>query len=128
MCSNEILFAGDSDIGQLFKIFGLLGTPGPGMPSEWPGVDSLPYWNAEFPSMMPKPLSDQAATPRWPLDICSYPLADDLLRRMLRYDPMMRISAVEALRHPFFQPDRPSQELAPPSMPRPPPHSQSPTQ
>jgi len=25
-----MLFAGDSDIGQLFRIFDLLGTPGPG--------------------------------------------------------------------------------------------------
>eukprot|EP00966_Prymnesium_polylepis_P038933 903847-Prymnesium_polylepis.1 len=32
MCSGQILFAGDSDIGQLFKIFELLGTPGPGAP------------------------------------------------------------------------------------------------
>ena len=35
MCSGEILFAGDSDIGQLFKIFALLGTPGPAKPVEW---------------------------------------------------------------------------------------------
>lgn len=27
-CSSRILFAGDSDIGQLIKIFELLGTPG----------------------------------------------------------------------------------------------------
>ena len=30
MCSGTMLFAGDSDIGQLFRIFDLLGTPGPG--------------------------------------------------------------------------------------------------
>jgi hypothetical protein len=36
--------------------------------------------------------------------------AEDLLRRMLRFDPAQRISAVEALAHPFFR--DPSPELA----------------
>ena len=73
MCSAQILFAGDSDIGQLIKIFDLLGTPGPDKPVPWPGVEALPYYNPHFPSMHPKPFGRHVAT----RELCACPAAED---------------------------------------------------
>lgn len=39
---------------QLFKIFGLVGTPGPGKHVEWEGVERLTHFNHLFPNMRPK--------------------------------------------------------------------------
>ena len=46
MITGIPLFPGDSEIGQLFKIFQLLGTPNEEM---WPGVTKLPDYNINFP-------------------------------------------------------------------------------
>lgn len=40
------LFPGDSQIDELFKIFQLLGTPDE---QQWPGITTLPDYNANFP-------------------------------------------------------------------------------
>ena len=98
MATGSILFAGDSDIGQLFKIFDLLGTPGPGKPVPWKGVQTLPYFNESFPAMRPKDLKAHPST----AELCACTEAEDLLRRMLAFDPLERITAVDALRHPFL--------------------------
>ena len=111
MASATILFAGDSDIGQLIRIFELLGTPGPEKPVHWRKVEDLPYYNPMFPAMRPKNFADHPSTK----ELCASPAAEDLLRRMLQFDPAMRITAAEALEHPFFSPDRPSYGLPPPS-------------
>ena len=103
MCSSSILFAGDSDIGQLIKIFEVLGTPGARKAVPWSGVEELPYYNADFPTMRPKDLRQWAGT----RELCKSPHAEDLLRRMLRYNPSERITAAEALNHPFLRPDAP---------------------
>ena len=107
MCSSSILFAGDSDIGQLIKIFDLLGTPGPDKPVSWRGVEGLPYYNPMFPAMHPKSFATHPATS----DLAKCPAAADLLRRMLQFDPDQRITAAEALDHPFFLPDSPGREI-----------------
>ena len=109
MCSSQILFAGDSDIGQLIKIFDLLGTPGPDKAVQWPGVEHLPYYSDLFPAMRPKSLASNPATQQ----LCASPAAEDLLRRMLHFDPAKRITAAEALRHPFLTPPSPPTELTP---------------
>src|SRR5690606_7499163 len=46
MICGEALLAGDSEIGQLFETFQLLGTPNEQM---WPGVTKLPDWRSSFP-------------------------------------------------------------------------------
>ena len=107
MCSATILFAGDSDIGQLFRIFELLGTPGPNKPCSWAGVERLPYYNADFPAMKPKDFATNPPT----LDLCRHPAAEDLLRKMLVFDPSLRITAAEALHHPFLADESPLIEL-----------------
>ena len=97
MVSGKLLFPGDSDIGQLVKIFELLGTPGLGACKEqWPGVENLPHFNHLFPAMRPKDVDLVCPVFK------DEPEAKDLLLGMLQLDPKQRISAAEALHHPFF--------------------------
>lgn len=87
---QQPLFPGDSEWQQLLHIFKLLGTPSE---RSWPGVTKLRDWH-EFPQWRPQDLARVFPT-----------LEEDgldLLRRMLQYDPSRRISAKEALRHPYF--------------------------
>ena len=46
MVNGKPLFPGDSEIGQLFKIFSVLGTPNE---ENWPGVTKLPEYKFTFP-------------------------------------------------------------------------------
>lgn len=41
------LFAGDSEIDQLYKIFQVMGTPNE---QSWPGVSNLPQFGSRFPN------------------------------------------------------------------------------
>jgi cyclin-dependent kinase len=84
------LFPGDSELQQLLHIFKVLGTPSE---ETWPGVSKLRDWH-EFPQWKEQDLTK--AVPQ--LDESGI----DLLRKMLRYDPLKRIHASEALKHPFF--------------------------
>ncbi|KAJ3311529.1 TFIIH complex serine/threonine-protein kinase subunit kin28, partial [Gonapodya sp. JEL0774] len=80
-----------SSLGQLTRIFTVLGAP---KQHEWPGVTSLPGFSAigRIPSPMPLREIFKSASSE----------ALDLLSKMLLYDPLKRISAKEALEHPFF--------------------------
>ncbi|CAG8569171.1 9890_t:CDS:2 [Paraglomus occultum] len=82
---------GDSEIDQLFKIFKYLGTPDD---VTWPGVSKLPDYKNVFPNWKSVPLDKYI-----PLDADGI----DLLARMLVYDPGRRISAKQALQHPYFK-------------------------
>ncbi|ORX67343.1 Pkinase-domain-containing protein [Anaeromyces robustus] len=87
------LFPGTTEIEQLSKIFKLLGTPNEKI---WPGFDKLSnartinfghykYNNirSRFPYLSEKGL--------------------DLMSKLLTYDPKKRITAEEALKHPYFK-------------------------
>ena len=91
MATGRPPFTGDSEIGQLFKIFQLLGTPNE---ASWPGVSLLRDYQPTFPKWRPKSL--KKAVPR--LDEQGL----DLLARLLTYDPVQRITTAEALSHPYF--------------------------
>ena len=93
MITGQPLVPGDSEIDQLFKIFRLLGTPSE---SVWPGVSQLPDWKSTFPQWSSKPLAEHIPM------LNNDPLLVDLLSRMLAYDPSYRISARDALAHPWF--------------------------
>jgi serine/threonine protein kinase len=85
------ILPGDSEVDELFKIFQLLGTPDEEC---WPGVTSLPAWNASFPV--------------WPQRVLSQfvpHLSDsaiDMLEKILVQDPNLRLSARQCLRHEYF--------------------------
>ncbi|KAJ2557693.1 TFIIH complex serine/threonine-protein kinase subunit kin28 [Coemansia sp. RSA 1933] len=82
---------GDSDLEQLTTIFKARGTP---TEDDWPGMSKLPMgFNFE---KYPKPsLAD--------LFHGASEDALDLMNRMLTYNPVTRITAAEALQHPYFR-------------------------
>lgn len=88
------LFPGECEIHQLFTIFRLLGTP---TEATWPGVSSLQDYKVTFPQWKTPDLSRmQAAVPT--LDSSGI----DLLLGLLRYNPTERLTAAQALQHPWF--------------------------
>eukprot|EP00164_Ancoracysta_twista_P011021 GFYU01016832.1.p1 GENE.GFYU01016832.1~~GFYU01016832.1.p1 ORF type:complete len:328 (+),score=71.32 GFYU01016832.1:85-1068(+) len=84
-------FPGESDIDQLSKIFAALGTP---TEENWPGMTTLPDY-MEFEQYMGTPLNQ--------LFTAAGEDAIDLLSKMIKYSPTDRITAEEALQHPYFK-------------------------
>jgi len=108
MCTKKPLFPGDSEIDEIFKIFRyapkfltfhhtrltghrILGTP---TEEEWPGVTSFPDFKSSFPKWGRQQLQSVVST----LDENGL----DLLDCLLVYDPAGRISAKQAMIHPYF--------------------------
>lgn len=91
LATRRPIFAGDSEIDQLFKIFRVLGTPSE---DDWPGVTALKDFCPVFPHWESQPLPQ----------VCPQLDANgiDLLGKMLVFDPAKRISAKAALTHPWF--------------------------
>ncbi|ETI43935.1 CMGC/CDK/CDC2 protein kinase [Phytophthora nicotianae CJ01A1] len=91
MVTKKPLFPGDSEIDQLYRIFRTFGTPNE---ATWPGVTKLRDYASTFPKWRKKDMREL------------FPQLDEsglnLLESMLQYDPATRISAKEALRHPYF--------------------------
>lgn len=91
LCSGSAILPGDSEIDQLYRIFRTVGTP---TEETWPGVTSLPEFSAAFP--------------QWPGQSWSKllpagdPLLLDLLARLVVLDPAKRMTARDALDHPYF--------------------------
>ncbi|KAJ2711851.1 TFIIH complex serine/threonine-protein kinase subunit kin28 [Coemansia spiralis] len=81
---------GDSDLDQLTMILKARGTPSE---DDWPGMGKLPmafkfekHVKPQFSELFPGASDD----------------ALDLMNRMLAFNPASRISAADALRHPYF--------------------------
>ncbi|CAG8719238.1 5046_t:CDS:2, partial [Gigaspora rosea] len=89
--NKKVLFKGDSEIDELFRIFQVLGTPDE---SVWPNITQFRDFTPVFPKWKPQPLDKYVPT------LSS--LGVDLLSKMLTYDDILRISAKRALSHPFF--------------------------
>jgi len=92
MVTKRPLFPGDSEIDQIFRIFRTLGTPGE---EEWPGVTKLPDYKPTYPKWKKQSLGGNNLPNMDPQGL-------ELLRQMLIYQPSKRISAKEALKHPYF--------------------------
>lgn len=93
MANGRPLVAGTSESDQLDRIFRLLGTP---TLSDYPGLADLPEYSVDLPRYAPPRGGIGGLVPA--LD----PTGIDLLSKMLQYDPAKRITAAEALEHPFF--------------------------
>ena len=91
MILKKPLFPGDSEIGQLYLIFQILGTPNE---ENFPDINQLPLYSSNFPKYHDAKLKDILKG--------ADPLLIDLISQMLVYDPSKRISAKAALEHPYF--------------------------
>jgi len=92
LAKGRVMFRGDSEIGQLYEVFQVLGTPSES--TTWPGVTKLPDYRDVFPKWAGRHLRE--VIPGLDAD------GIDLIYQMLRYNPVDRISAKEALRHRYF--------------------------
>jgi cell division cycle 2-like protein len=91
---REPLFPGAGEIDQIGKIFKVLGRPTEVI---WPGFKKLP--NAlKFDLNAIQPYSTLRQKFRYVTEA-----GIDLMNKLLTYDPLQRISADEALKHPYFK-------------------------
>lgn len=90
------LFPGSDVDDQLKRIFRLLGSPNE---ENWPGVSKLPLFK-EF--NIPQSVSIHAVVPKMTTS------AKDLLQKHLVQNPAHRITAEEAMQHPYFNDLSPS--------------------
>lgn len=93
MITTRVLFNGSTELEQLNKFCAVLGTPNE---DSWPGLDQLPHARSVLIARQ-QPVNRL----REHVPLLS-PSGYDLLMKMLTYDPSSRISAADALAHPFF--------------------------
>ncbi|WVW84924.1 hypothetical protein I302_106960 [Kwoniella bestiolae CBS 10118] len=82
--------SGETDIDQLKKTFHAMGTP---TEQEWPGYTRLPDYHE---------IGSYPKNPWWNMISSIGKDGQDLVRDMLKFDPLARISARKALEHRFF--------------------------
>lgn len=92
MVTKRPLFPGDSEIDEIFKIFRIMGTPND---ETWPGCTQLPDWNESFP------IWPQLQISKFVPGFCAEGI--DLIERLLTLDPKTRLSAHQALQHPYLE-------------------------
>jgi len=98
LLTGSALFQGRTELDQMDQIFRLLGTPSEEI---WQGYSTLPA--VQYVRFAEQPFNMlRRALPN------VIPSAVDLVKRFLTYDPNQRITAAQALQHPFF-----SEEPAP---------------
>lgn len=94
MATGAPLFAGDSEIDTIFKMFQKLGTPTEAM---WPGLSELPCFKPTFPKWPAKGWANIRNTAAQVGEV-----GVDLLEQFTFYDPRKRCSARRALAHAYF--------------------------
>lgn len=91
MYTGRPLFPGTTNEDQLQKIFRLMGTPSE---RTWPGISQFQEYKSNWPVFATQDL--RVLLPQ--ID----PVGLQLLGSMLHVRPEMRVSAAEALKHPWF--------------------------
>lgn len=91
LATGKALFPAKNEQEELLKIFKVCGTP---TRESWPGVGELPQWRDDFPVYPGTPIPDLLPN----LD----EQGRDLFAKMMHIDPAKRISARDALTHPWF--------------------------
>ena len=99
---RQPLFSGDSEIDQIFRIFRLRGTP---TEATWPGVTKLPNYQENFPKWHAKAIDVQVPQ--------IVPSAVDLASQLITYAPTQRLTAQDAMGHPFFDDARGAEFMVP---------------
>ncbi|KZO97974.1 Pkinase-domain-containing protein [Calocera viscosa TUFC12733] len=99
-------FRGETEIDEIQSIFKLKGTPNL---DDWPEVTELPWYEMLRPKQHQPDRFEETMK-----DTLQMPGLMDLSLKMLTYNPRKRITAAEALNHPFFRslspaPERPTQ-------------------
>jgi serine/threonine protein kinase len=95
MATGKATFPGDSEIGTIFQIFKVVGTPSP---DSWPALRHLDHWKESFPKYPPTDLQGiYSLCPRLGPD------GLDLLRNLLSLNPQTRMKARRAKESPFVQ-------------------------
>lgn len=94
MATSMPLFPGDSEIGTIFKIFKMLGTPSA---TNWPTAVQMEHFRPTWPRWEPTDLM-HLITMQPELEPSQ---GADLLRRLLTVEPQVRFTARRAKSHPF---------------------------
>jgi len=97
LAHRKPLFYGESEIGQIFKIFKCLGTPNDDL---WQGSLDLPEMKASFPKWR---VNGNENLVKLCTNFEGFPEAIDLLTQMMQLEPSKRITVKGALAHPFFK-------------------------
>lgn len=93
MLSNKPLFPGRNYIDQINKIIAVIGTPGEEALNEIPNERSR-----EFLESLPR----QAPVPFHEIYPQRSSICLDLLKKLLEFSPLCRLTADQALEHPYF--------------------------
>uniref|UniRef100_A0A0C9RYV4 cyclin-dependent kinase n=1 Tax=Wollemia nobilis TaxID=56998 RepID=A0A0C9RYV4_9CONI len=100
LLAKEPLFNGKSEIDQLDKMFKTLGTPNEKI---WPDFVNLPGAKCKFVRQPYNKLREKFPAASFSGKPTLSESGFDLLNRLLTYDPDKRITAEEALNHPWFR-------------------------
>lgn len=92
MLTGRILFANSCEVGILFDMFKLMGTPST---QDWPELGSMEHFKQSFPKF---PRTDL----RKKLGVIQDHMAIDLLSQMIKLNPAERPTAQQCLQHPYF--------------------------
>lgn len=104
---GQPLFPGESGIDQLVEIIKVLGTP----TREQIRTMNPNYMEHKFPQIKPHPFNKVCNDSDTQYEHTTYiyqvfrkaePHAIDLISKLLEYTPTQRLSAIEAMVHPFF--------------------------